>query len=873
MIDAVSPGELIRADAWNDLRGDVAELQRSQVAADSAPALRADTNFSTIWVRNDYAFRIERFWPIGLDQLVADPDTGAAATAQHEERAVFSGTKPSPRHVQNYAILEQPLEPCEVGRAVISGAVAVRFIPARDRDYDLRPYRHGNVGRPLAASDHAANVGLDSVGTLLWNDLEISAAQYRILGASSAGDGSVVAAGFGGAVGPHVGTWYGGPAQAALHWGQSHWVPAACGSGSSSFVCSGGRYQLSSSTCPDGCDAFRVIEYAASHYHLHGVAYKGLDFPCVDGAVVSGLVCSAVDGFVKFGVANFGPPIPPNETAFAVSSGENCLLIQSCVYECQDAGGGDWNWVLTQDCGANCRCQALDTDIYQCGAATCPRQVTSNCRNTTTSTTTSNPPPTTTTAAPCGGPCVWQCVDDGGGFVVSQVSNTCINGCECAAADLFGPVQAPCGPVTCGDFAYTTCFNTPAPTTTAPPTSTTANPVAGCSGPCRRICRTWSCGPFGELVCGGWAGLDYSCNSNQCCECDFSTVPAPNDCNELFHDSTFWDGVCGVPTTTTTTTAAPTTTTTAAPTTTTTAAPTTTTTAAPTTTTTAAPSTTTTAAPTTTTTAAPTTTTTAAPTTTTTAAPSSTTTRLRVRRRQRLRVRRRQRLRVRRRQRLRVRRRQRLRVRRRQRLRVRRRQRLRVRRRQRLRVRRRQRLRVRRRQRLRVRRRQRLRVRRRQRLRRTAGVGALAGLVARGISIRRGVPATERTGRFRRPAVVRAKVTRKQRAARCPVTAGRAGRCGRGMVPRGIYSRAETVRAVMSTATRLALAAGVRGRRRWWSVCRFDLRGPAEVVVFWRRCADFRPMRGRAALHCCNLAGRSSAAGVHERGLYGGVSG
>jgi len=150
----------------------------------------------------------------------------------------------------------------------------------------------------------------------------------------------------------------------------------------------------------------------------------------------------------------------------------------------------------------------------------------------------------------------------------------------------------------------TTCTALTQPTDLVNDTSTTLGPLANNGGPTRTAALLAGSSAIDAAVCDAAVPTDQR----------GALRPGGAIC-----DVGAFEVGAVVPSTTTTTTAAPTTTTTAAPTTTTTAAPTTTTTAAPTTTTTAAPTTTTTAAPTTTTTAAPVTTT-AAPTTSTTAA-------------------------------------------------------------------------------------------------------------------------------------------------------------------------------------------------------------------------------------------------------------
>ena len=546
-----------------------------------------------IRVRLDYPFEMFKGEPVGIDDVITELDPNSSATAEDEFNSdpIYSVTRAIRRHAVRWATLIQPLKPCEIGYAVISGKARVNLIGLdtssgeEDGDYGPQTYQ----GRPVYP------LGIPPLDEQSWIDDDEYQRQNLVyphaveLGDGYADDYNTAEAASG---------WYEGPSSASLFFGNlTYSGPFGAGpacSGWTTLQCQSNRWVEYENECETGCHGRTTLEDANAGTYVG----LGVTTPCTENTLAGPFRCDTLAATRQIGDVVFRstPAVMPQT---GESNDGACETQNSCRHRCTETSPDVWEWVEERDCGLNspCRCPEPDATIYPCGANTCPRQVTLSCRATTTSTTTSDPPPTTTTCVDCSGTCEATC--DGNQW---NVTNTCGGDGSCACnVPTYG---RPCTCYTEGHTITGVCVpcsdGTGTTTSDPPPTTTTHDPDCGCGYFCSFY---FPGGHPGSTPVDIWM-VKHPCintvtpGTPGCCGgCPLSGTPCTPGSADI-------EGPCGPPPPPTTTSAPPTTTTvppstTTGPPTTTTGPPTTTTTAEPTTTT--AEPTTTTAAPTTTT--------------------------------------------------------------------------------------------------------------------------------------------------------------------------------------------------------------------------------------------------------------------------------
>lgn len=347
-----------------------------------------EANYGTIRVRNDYAFTLPRYAPVGLDGPIQDPSLTEFTQETLDFGRILSCTKPAmPRHRARFAVLTQSLEPCEIGTAVLSGVVPSRVIGADPAGRVQRPYfvpQPIGDDAPLSVRRGAFHELTDQVATDDSHAMEI-----------------------------HRTAWWGNPNP---HTGPSG-VGAGpdCTTGTCDFVCSQGVWQVTTQDCPSGCVCDTIPEKTPGLFPM----------PCSDAATVSLTNCSPELDPSAMAMIRMGNDA--YKTGSGLSVTEICEYT-TCTYACTETSPGTWEWTVSNnECAYGCDCPAVPSWYTCANANSCPVNVTLACAPPPPTSTTSTTAPPTTSCAPAIAPCTdtsccqWECY--GGSWVQT-------NGCS-----------------------------------------------------------------------------------------------------------------------------------------------------------------------------------------------------------------------------------------------------------------------------------------------------------------------------------------------------------------------------------------------------------------------------------------------------------
>lgn len=429
-----------------------------------------------IRVRLDYPFEMFKGEPIGIDDVITESFPGTTADGEEEflSDPIYSATRAVRRHAVRWAQLIQPLKPCEIGYAVVSGKARANLanLDTTDDELNGEDAPQSYQGQPVYPAS------IEALDELPWTDdnyyqrQNLNYPHVLEVGSGYADDYSTAQDRSG---------YYSGPSAAALYFGavsySGGWGAGPTCSGWTTLRCVNSVWQEDTNDCEAGCTGRNTKERAV------GGLYSGIGVttPCTDGMIAGPFRCEPLVARSLSDVIFRAPPSIVPQTG--ETNGGSCETKYSCRHRCTETATDVWEWVLERDCGilAPCRCPEVDTVVYPCGPDTCPRQVTLSCRATTTSTTTSNPPPTTTTCVDCSGECSATC--DGNQW---NITNTCggAGNCRCS----INPAPLPCDCYREGDKFYGTCLQCTdgegTTTSSPPPTTTTHDPDCGCGYEC-----------------------------------------------------------------------------------------------------------------------------------------------------------------------------------------------------------------------------------------------------------------------------------------------------------------------------------------------------------------------------------------------------
>ena len=121
---AGDPPTKFSAGAWNSLMLMAEEYFAGEPGVDSPGDVRVPLPPGVIWIKNDSGDDCPTFSVLGVDDMLVNPNQDLD---QFRFDPTFVGVSPAdPDHVGRFAILLEAIADGDIGRAVISGAVAVQ---------------------------------------------------------------------------------------------------------------------------------------------------------------------------------------------------------------------------------------------------------------------------------------------------------------------------------------------------------------------------------------------------------------------------------------------------------------------------------------------------------------------------------------------------------------------------------------------------------------------------------------------------------------------------------------------------------------------------------------------------------------------------
>ena len=485
----VLPGQplSIAAADWNQLVD--ATRQSPSVAAQVRYAAQR-FNTGMIRVRNDSTRTFQRYDEVGLDEPVWLPEDGDQETQQHLNGPTYSiAPMDYCRHVGRWGVLIQPLRPCEVGWAVMSGLTNA-WIPPQKWTTQSRTIL--DVGQSHSLISLPNNAGVAASSQVLW--------------AGPPEDRSCPPAGV----------------VAKCRDDGRGWVVTEnnCPEGCSPYSCAAEWYYVA---CDPGdeqdlaCCASDLALLRIGHYPVHSA------YPC--------LPCS--DTFCRYQCRDDGGGHQWHTVR------DECD--QGCV--CPDLNDVAIAFPTLFPCAA-ASCPEFVT--YHCVTTTTTSTTSTTSTttstlppSTTTTTTTTTLPPTTTTASPCSSQdCNFQYIPFGSGYAwynpgsanTDPAYGFCATYSSCGCNYPPWPTLDDTPQVAVGTFVACGCVDlaaaggpcntlvttttTAAPTTTttaAPTTTTTAGP---CTGDCSFHCV--------NVPSYNWAALSVNCSAG--CNCPWADI-------------------------------------------------------------------------------------------------------------------------------------------------------------------------------------------------------------------------------------------------------------------------------------------------------------------------------------------------------------
>jgi hypothetical protein len=317
-----------------------------------------------ILVKSSFAYHLPKFSVVGIDDvcgtiLAEQEDLDDDLTDEQNSTAkaikdsfvyapVFSCTKPQyPRHHARTAILQEGLNPCEVGGAIAYGAT----------------FSHISSG--ASSSDWSS-----LADSYEWKSDKSIVRDNSLL---SLGDGFISADDHNDGINDYYDKSRAYSLLTAQRLNESTRYLEAGSGGFSSAICSGGKWVVSSSTCDD-VESGQIVDSPA----------RQLELPCVEGDTQTSLPClpsaprydqDTHVGYIKTHGVSGHIQSPGTYTKEAT-----CSYNTSCKYACVDSGGG-YAWTIVDHCireGSTCECDAIP-EMYLCNETSCPREVTMSC--------------------------------------------------------------------------------------------------------------------------------------------------------------------------------------------------------------------------------------------------------------------------------------------------------------------------------------------------------------------------------------------------------------------------------------------------------------------------------------------------------------